>query len=356
MLKDSKFKKEKQGNYNYAHELNNTLRPNGNFKFTALDLFAGCGGLSLGFEAAGFKSVGIETDEDCCATYNKNLKGRCINKFLAVNSNFPHADIIIGGPPCQPFSVRGKQQGLKDSRDGFPIFIEAVKKIKPKIWLFENVRGLLYKNKWYLDQILAELEKLGYDIDTMVMNAADFGVPQNRERVIVVGHGGNFEFPKKHPLKITAGEALGELASQIPPESKFLTSSMDKYVAKYEKASQCTIPRDLHLDRPARTLTCRNIAAPTSDMHRIRLPDGRRRRLTVQEAARLQSFPDWFEFKGNEESVFYQIGNAVPPYFAFQIAKKAREYLESGYANSPQAPKRKITIQTKLEGYNERVP
>ena len=91
-------------------------------------------------------------------------------------------------------------------------------------------------------------------------------------------------------------DAIGDLINSIHDESKILTLSMDAYIAKYEKASHCINPRDLYLHKPARTLTCRNIAAATGDMHRVKLADGRRRRISVREAARLQSFPDWFEF------------------------------------------------------------
>ncbi len=111
----------------------------------------------------------------------------------------------------------------------------------------------------------------------------------------------------------------------IPPESKFLTSAQDIYIAKYEKASECINPRDLYTDKPARTLTCRNLAAATGDMQRIKLQDGRRRRLLIREAARLQSFPDWFKFSGNETSQFYQIGNAVPPLLAYQLAQSVKK-------------------------------
>ena len=211
----------------------------------------------------------------------------------------------------------------------FPIFISAVEKLRPEIWLFENVRGLLYRNKWYLEEVTQALQALGYVIEIKLLNAVNFGVPQNRERLIVVGHKGKLSFPKFLETKVTVGEALGELAILAPPESKFLTTSQDKYVAKYEKASSCKNPRDLHLDKPARTLTCRNLAGATGDMQRIKLPDGRRRRLLLREAARLQSFPDWFEFVGSETSCFSQVGNAVAPLFSFQLAGMVRNYLNS---------------------------
>lgn len=296
-----------------------------------LDLFAGCGGLALGFEAAGFETYGFEKDKDCCLTYRKNLKGECSQITLDTNTYFPKASVVIGGPPCQPFSVNGNQLGLEDARDGFPAFIAAVKKVEPEIWLFENVRGLLYRNKWYLNQITEALKAEGYIIETFLLNAVNYGVAQNRERLVVVGHRGRFNLPKPLDYTVSAGEALGELANTIPANAKFLTSSMDEYVAKYEKAFACIRPRDLHLDQPARTVTCRNLAGATGDMMRIKLPDGRRRRLTIREAARLQSFPDWFEFIGSDASCFNQIGNAVPPLFAYSLALSVKNYLNSSY-------------------------
>ncbi|MBF2066833.1 MAG: DNA cytosine methyltransferase [Calothrix sp. C42_A2020_038] len=314
---------------NYVNKINDILKPSIHGNPLVIDLFAGCGGLSLGFEAQGFETHGFEIDADSCATYRKNLKGKCTEILLAQDTKLPPAKVVIGGPPCQPFSVGGHQKGLQDSRDGFPIFINAVKTLNPEIWLFENVRGLLYKNKSYFDEIVETLQDLGYIVNWKLLNAVNYGIPQNRERLIVVGHRGNFKFPKQTQYKVTAGEALGDMAVSAPPSSKFLTPSMDEYVAKYEKASFCKNPRDLHLNKPARTLTCRNLAGATGDMHRIKLPDGRRRRLLIREAARLQSFPDWFEFVGSETSCFNQVGNAVPPLFAFQLAQSVRDYLQS---------------------------
>lgn len=295
-----------------------------------IDLFAGCGGMALGFEAAGFRTVGYEMLPDACATYRQNLHGICHQVTLSPSSELEtEAAAIIGGPPCQPFSVNGHQRGLKDSRDGFPIFLSAVKRYQPQIAIFENVRGMLYKNKTYFAEIVATLQNLGYDVEWRILNAADYGVPQRRERLFCIAHKGGWQWPAKthFPSHYTAGEALGDMALVVPPDAKFLTPSMDTYIAKYERASKCVNPRDLHLDAPARTVTCRNLAAATGDMLRIRLPDGRRRRLTVREGARLQSFPDRFEFCGNFDSQCYQIGNAVPPLLAKAMGLAVKRYL-----------------------------
>jgi DNA (cytosine-5)-methyltransferase 1 len=291
-----------------------------------LDLFAGCGGLALGFEAAGFHTVGFEMLPDACETYRANLKTDCHQVTLRPGAELPDgADVIVGGPPCQPFSVNGHQNGHRDDRDGFPAFLDAVARLKPTLVVFENVRGMLYQNLPYFQNIVKRLRDLGYAVEWKLLNAVDYGVPQNRERLFVVGHRGVWEFPEPLPRsrRVSAGEALGALALQIPPGARFLTASMDDYVLRYEIKSKCIRPRDLHLDQPSRTVTCRNLHGATGDMLRIRLPDGRRRRLAVREGARLQSFPDWFTFAGNEGSQFNQIGNAVPPLLAKAVARAA---------------------------------
>jgi len=310
--------------------INSRLRPwiDTDMDKTVVDLFAGCGGLSIGFEANGFRTIGYEMDEQAAASYNKNLLGECVTGKPTPDSVYPKADIVVGGPPCQPFSVGGKQLGLKDSRDGFPIFLSAVRRLDPVFFLFENVRGMLYKNKWYLKEVMGELEGMGYHIHYSLLNAVDYEVPQNRERVIVLGSKRKIRLPPPVRKTVTAGEALGELAFEFDESSKFFNASMDRYVTNYEKASKCINPRDLHLDRPARTLTCRNLAGATGDMHRVRLKDGRRRRITVREAARLQSFPDWFAFHGTETQQYTQIGNAVAPNFAYHLAKNIKDTIE----------------------------
>lgn len=312
----------------YPNKLAETLRPCLIRNPLVLDLFAGCGGLALGFEARGFETLGFELDPTCCETYRANLLGGCENVRLTPESDLPPAPVIVGGPPCQPFSVGGHQLGLKDSRDGFPSFISAIRRIQPEIWIFENVRGMLYSNHPYFEEIFQALEDCGYVVEYRVLNAVDYGVPQNRERVICVGHRGIFRWPSKLHNRVTVREALGSWMDEEPTDGKYLTPSMDAYIAKYEKASCCVRARDLHPDQPSRTLTCRNLAGATGDMHRITLPNGRRRRILPKEAARLQSFPDAFRFCGGETAVFNQIGNAVAPLFAWHLAGAVREYLE----------------------------
>lgn len=310
---------------NYIERINTVLVPNITEDAVVLDLFAGCGGLSLGFEAAGFKTIGYEMNPDAAATYRKNLIGDCIVEKLTLETEYPNAQIIIGGPPCQPFSVGGNQNGVNDSRNGFPLFIDAIKKVKPAVFMFENVRGLLYSNKWYLEVIIEELQNLGYTVEYKLLNAVNYGVPQNRERLFLVGHNSELYFPEMETKKYTVRDAIPDFVETTPAESKFLTPAQDTYIANYERASKCVNPRDLHLDKPSRTLTCRNLSGATGDMHRVKLPDGRRRRVLIREAARLQSFPDSFEFVGAETSQFNQIGNAVPPLLAYHMALEVKK-------------------------------
>lgn len=314
----------------YLECLNLLLKPNSDSKYLAVDLYAGCGGLSLGFEAVGIETIGYEKNQNACNTYNNNLQGYCFRSDLNMNTIFPNADILIGGPPCQPFSVNGNQNGVNDSRNGFPVCISAIEQISPSVFVLENVKGLLGKNKWYLDYLLEQFESLGYYITIKLLNSKDYLVPQNRERIFIIGSKERkIEFNFKQNIQITSGQALNQLAFSFDENSKFITDEMQVYIEKYERASKCLVPRDLHLNKPSRTLTCRNLAGSTGDMLRISLPNGKRRKLSIKEAAILQSFPEWFEFEGNESSVFSQIGNAVPPMMAFHVASQIKEYLDS---------------------------
>ena len=313
---------------NYAVEVGRVLKPSKTSKYVALDIYAGAGGLSLGLEAAGFNVIGIERNMDCCNTYNSNLDGKCKNDTITPAYNFPHADIVVGGPPCQPFSVHGKQMGQEDCRNGIPSFMAAVKKIEPRMCIFENVKGIMYRNKEYFDSFKKKLQEEGYETDVIIVNCTDYGVPQRRERVILVGHRGKYNPPERFDGQVTVGDALKGIPTCEREKPLYLTSSMDKYIAVYEKASKCR-PRDLDMKRPARTLTCRNLAGHSSDMHRIKTRNGKRRMLYVREAARLQGFPDWFVFKGSRSSALTQIGNAVPPLLALAIGNQAMKCLKT---------------------------
>ncbi len=293
---------------------------------TVVDLFAGTGGLSLGFESAGFRTVGFEKLPDACETYRRNLRADCRQVVLDERTDFAAFDAgspvaLIGGVPCQPFSTGGNQKGAGDARNGFPAFLAAAAALRPPLVLFENVPGLLGRSRPYFDSVVAALVALGYTVEHRVLDAADFGVPQRRRRLVVVGHHGDWRFPEP------VGDALHGAAYEPGEVPRYLTASMDAYVGKYEKASGCVNPRDLRLDAPSRTVTCRNLKGATGDMLRLREPDGRRRRLSVREAARLQGFPDRYVFAGSEGSRFEQIGNAVPPLLALAVARRVADYL-----------------------------
>jgi len=315
----------------WAEDVAISLRPAESNLPLALDLFAGCGGLALGFESVGFKTLGYELAEDAAATYRANLSGDCVEERLQIGTELPRAPVIIGGPPCQPFSSGGKRRADLDERNGFPAFLDAVARIQPELVIIENVPGLTKGDRRsYFLRTLQDLREFDYEVEALDMNAAAYGVPQNRKRIFIVAHRGGFkEAPPTTEAPVSVGVALAGLDDESAPEPRWLTPSMDAYVARYEAASGCRTPRDLHMDRPARTLTCRNLAGATGDMHRIRTPDGRRRRIEVREAARLQSFPDWFDFTGSMTSAFEQIGNAVPPLLARAVARQASAYLVS---------------------------
>ena len=311
----------------WIQQVNSLLRRDGDSGIQVLDLFCGAGGLSLGFWARGFDVVGIDWNADAIETYGRNL-GRATCAELGDETALPPADVVIAGPPCQPWSRAGKGLREQDERDGLAVVARAIREIQPTIALVENVPDLARpQSRHHLDAFKEAISGLGYAVGEHVLNAADFGVPQNRRRVFISAALGDqpLEMPEPWPTKITVRQAIRGTFWRVSDSDRLLSDGMNDYIARYERASGCRTPRDLHLDQPARTLTVRNLAGATGDMIRLRLADGRRRMLTAKEAARLQSFPDSFQFHGSSRSRFEQIGNAVPPLLSLAIAGKVRE-------------------------------
>ena len=318
-------------NATWLKRLHESLQPTVEPDYLAIDLYCGAGGFSLGFAASGFKVYGVDRDPDAVATYSENVgEAKCVD--LGNEVSLPKADALIAGPPCQPWSRAGKQLRELDARNGFPVIAKAVDVIDPHVVVVENVPDISRDDhRKPLDDFLAFLAQRGYAVSEGVLNAANFQVPQNRRRAFVIGvlDAERIKLPEPGNSSCAVHDAISDTCHMAPEDARFLSEDMDRYIARYEQASCCRVPRDLHLHRPARTLTVRNLAGATGDMMRICMPDGRRRMLTVREAARLQSFPDWFHFHGSRSSQFSQIGNAVPPLLGLALAKQVRQRLHS---------------------------
>ena len=316
-----------QGKRTWVQEMNALLKPQANPVLEALDLFCGAGGLSLGFRACGFGVKGIDLCQDAVSTYAANV-GRAACRDLSTVTEWPSVDVVIAGPPCQPWSRAGLRKGGQDDRDGLGIVLGAVREVRPLAVVIENVSDLaLRKSREHLERFEGDLEDLDYRVEEWVLNAADYGVPQSRRRVFVAAVVGNEAIgrPRGWTEVVAVRRAIPGTFWRESQQARPISQGMSAYIERYERASGCRNPRDLHLDRPARTLTVRNLGGATGDMVRLRLANGNRRTLTVGEAARLQSFPDWFRFRGSRHSRFRQIGNAVPPLLALAVAASVRE-------------------------------
>lgn len=339
----------------------------------AIALFSGCGGLSLGFAAEGFNLVGhVEIEDSANQIYENNFKGSKLlgNDICEISdeqmknwtNTYGDIDVIIGGPPCQGFSLAGKRDSYDIRNQLYTYYVHMVSVIRPKIFVMENVRLLTSMKtpdgKLFIDCIVASFSEVGYHITKREIDSSDYGVPQSRERVILVGvrddmvnqfsfpageyvndQQSNLLFESKHKLTfrdatfdlkaLESGEKSSDLLhwSIVHPEHviKWLKDVPEGYSAHENANPELRPPSGFNTtykrivwDEPCSTIStnfsmisgCRNVH-PTST-----------RSLTIREATRAQSFPDEFVFTGKWGDIRKAIGNAVPPLLAAVIAKE----------------------------------
>ena len=302
--------------------------------YTVVSMFSGCGGMDLGF-SGGFEIFGrryrslpfeVVWANDCngaaCKTYRRNL-GLDIHRgdVWSLMETLPKsADVVIGGFPCQDISVNGKRAGVNGARSGlYKAMIEAIKRVKPKVFVAENVKALLRHEMW-LQQVLNDFNGLGYTLHYQLYKAADYGVPQTRERVLFVGTRSDIRpfappVPERSAANwITAKEAIGDLED-------VLENPAINHIWSFANTSPEQGNRKLIADRPGYTI--RAECHGNIQWH-YRLP----RRISMREAARFQSFPDRFVFVCGLRETERQVGNAVPPVLAWHVANSVLACLQ----------------------------
>ncbi|NCU67185.1 DNA cytosine methyltransferase [Acidovorax sp. 210-6] len=301
-------------------------------KIRVISLFSGCGGMDLGF-VGGFEFLGKkyaktpyqivwanDFNEAACRTYVRNI-GKHVHHgdiWKLIDDMPSEADVVIGGFPCQDISVNGKGAGVDGKRSGlYRAMVEVVSRTKPKVFVAENVKGLLMKhNAKSLERVLTDFKALGYEVTFQLYHAADYGVPQTRERVIIVGTRPGvpkFVPPKPTHTKdtyITARAAIDDL-SDVPENEDF------NHVWSRANKSAEQGNRKLIAERPGYTI--RAECHGNIQFH-YELP----RRISMREAARFQSFPDNFIFDAKLRETERQVGNAVPPVLAWHVAQAVK--------------------------------
>jgi DNA (cytosine-5)-methyltransferase 1 len=341
-----------------------------NAKPLVVELFAGAGGLALGLEKAGFDTQAVvENNKWAAGTLRRNrpkwnvvekdiqiIAEEGIGKYLSGDTEI---DLLSGGYPCQAFSYAGKKLGLEDTRGTlFYSYAEILKELKPKMFLAENVRGLAsHDNGRTLDAMIGVFEEVGYCVNYKILNALNFGVAQKRERIVIVGvrqdvrnaAGKEYQFPKPSDTKLSIADVLRnvpeslcanysdkkkEIFKHIPPGGcwRNLPEELAKeYLAGsfHLGGGKTGIARRLSWDEPGLTVLCSPAQKQTDRCHPDEL-----RPFSVRENARIQSFPDEWEFMGSMAEQYKQIGNAVPVNFAKAIGESLALYLKNEQGDS----------------------
>ena len=344
-------------------------------KRKVIDLFCGAGGLSLGFEKQNFESVlAIDMWSNAIDTFNNNRKNKVgvVKDIAEVDEKFikqyvkEHVSGVIGGPPCQGFSLAGRRSEDDERNKLYQEYFKTLSIINPDFFVIENVTGILsMKNGEVKEDIIKRAKKIGYNVYLDKLVASDYGVPQNRVRVFFVGikenlDKGTFKFPKKFNFKVTCEEAISDLPSldKNDDPSKYKTEAISKYQQEMRKncdmvynheqtfhteetknlishvpqgGSIKDLPENLRGNRKYSSLLRRMNSKSQSNTidtgHRTYFHYKENRILSVREAARIQSFPDNYIFSGSKVNQYKQVGNAVPPLLAEQVAKAIVDYL-----------------------------
>lgn len=313
--------------------------------------------MALGLEAAGFRAVGLaDNDPHACATLRANRPGwpvieadaRHLDPERAVG-----ADLLAGGVPCPPFSVAGKQLGADDDRDLFPVALNLVEATRPKAVFLENVPGFaLRRFQTYRRELASSLESLGYRVRWRVLNACDYGVPQLRPRFVLVAlqqpYAPFFAWPAPSAARATVGDALGDLmAGGGWSGASLWASGADDIAPTLVGGSKRHGGADLGSTRARAAwkrlgVDGRSLAesAPDPSFPRDQLP-----RLTVRMAARIQGFPDSWQFCGGKTAAYRQVGNALPPAVAQAVGRSIARGLRRERATAAQA---KLELQREL--------
>jgi len=305
-------------------------------KYSVVSMFSGCGGMDLGFRG-GFEVFGRryrslpfkivwanDLNGEACKTYEWNLAHEILrgDVWELLDRMPARADVLIGGFPCQDISVNGKRTGVNGKRSGlYKAMVEAIKRVKPRVFVAENVKALLRHDEW-LRQVVGDFEGLGYKLHYQLYQAADYGVPQTRERVLFVGTAEGTEpyvppVPERSAANwMTAREAIGDL-EDIPQNTRI------NHIWSLANTSPEQGNRRLVPGRPGYTIRAE---CHGNIQYHYRLP----RRISMREAARIQSFPDKFLFVSGLRETERQVGNAVPPILAWHVANSVLACLRPG--------------------------